>query len=82
MGWKAVRRAQRGEGMVDCERGRGSNSAPTRPAPRHPSLILPDREDGRVASSPRSEHSSHSFATIAGHSVLTLKGHRLNHRLS
>lgn len=41
-GW-AGKAARRGEGRVDCERGRGSNSAPSRPAPGHPSLILPGR---------------------------------------
>lgn len=28
---------------MDCQPGRGSESAPTRPAPRHLSLLLPDR---------------------------------------
>lgn len=35
-----------------------------------------------MAESPSSEHSSHSFATISGNSVLALKGHRLNRALS
>lgn len=50
-GWAGKTRVLRsaGRGKVDCQPGRGSESAPTRPAPRHLSLILPDREDGYVA---------------------------------
>lgn len=35
-----------------------------------------------MAEAPGSEHSSHSFATISGNSVLALEGHRLNHTRS